>query len=78
VAPDAVAKKSESERQAVVDDASAKKRNAEHQSTAEAKRSWWRRSAAWCGAAVAVVAVGLAVELTAVAHHNVSVCVVPT
>jgi hypothetical protein len=80
VASDVVAKKSESQRQAVVDDASAKKRNAEHQNAAETKRSWWRRSATWCGAmvTVAVVAVGLAVEFAAVAHHNVSVYVVPT
>lgn len=44
------------------------------------QRRWWRRSAAWCGAAgvVAVVAVGLAVELVAVADHDVNAYVVPT
>lgn len=44
------------------------------------QRRWWRRSAAWCGAAgvVALVAVGLAVELVAVADHDVNAYVVPT
>ncbi|GJN02119.1 hypothetical protein PR202_ga19441 [Eleusine coracana subsp. coracana] len=63
-------------------DANAEKRDAaEHQAAAETRRTravWWRRSAAWCGAAgvVTVVAVGVAVELAAVARHNVYV--VPT
>ncbi|OEL32981.1 hypothetical protein BAE44_0005996 [Dichanthelium oligosanthes] len=61
-----------------------KKSDADHEAAAETRRTvhrrWWRRGAAWCGAAgvVAVVAVGLAVEFAAVAHHNVNVYVVPT
>ncbi|CAN6249663.1 unnamed protein product [Urochloa humidicola] len=62
------------------------KRDAELEAAAEtgrravAQRRWWRRGAAWCGAAgvIAVVAVGVAVELAAVARHNVNVYVVPT
>ncbi|KAF8702398.1 hypothetical protein HU200_032773 [Digitaria exilis] len=48
--------------------------------TVQRQRWWWRRGAAWCGAAgvVALVAVGLTVELAAVAHQNVNVYVVPT
>ncbi|CAN6235872.1 unnamed protein product [Urochloa humidicola] len=67
-------------------DAAGKRRDAEHEAAAGtgrrtvAQRRWWRRGAAWCGAAgvVAVVAVGVAVELAAVAPHNVNVYVVPT
>ncbi|PUZ48357.1 hypothetical protein GQ55_7G239300 [Panicum hallii var. hallii] len=66
-------------------DAAGKKRDAGSEAAAETRRRtvqrrWWRRGAAWCGAAgvVAVVAVGLSVELAAVAHDNVSVYVVPT
>ncbi|RCV34866.1 LOW QUALITY PROTEIN: hypothetical protein SETIT_7G192500v2 [Setaria italica] len=63
-----------------------KKRDADLEALAETgrrtvvQRRWWRRGAAWCGAAgvVALVAVGVAVELAAVAHHNVNVYVVPT
>ncbi|CAL5026055.1 unnamed protein product [Urochloa decumbens] len=57
------------------------KRDAELEAAAEARRRtvaqrrWWRRGAA---GVVAVVAVGVAVELTGVAHHNVNVYVVPT
>ncbi|CAN6229140.1 unnamed protein product [Urochloa humidicola] len=62
------------------------KRDAELEAAAEtgrrtvAQRRWWRSGAAWCGAAgvIAVVAVGVAVELAAVARHNVNVYVVPT
>ncbi|KAF8687992.1 hypothetical protein HU200_042477 [Digitaria exilis] len=48
--------------------------------TVQRQRWWWRRGAAWCGAAgvVALVAVGLTLELAAVAHQNVNVYVVPT
>lgn len=66
-------------------DAIAKRRDADREAAVETRgrtvrRRWWRHSAAWCGAAgvVAVVAVGLAVELATVAHHNVNVYVVPT
>ncbi|RLM73498.1 uncharacterized protein C2845_PM15G17120 [Panicum miliaceum] len=61
-------------------DAAGKKRDAAAETRRTVQRRWWRRAAAWCGAAgvVAVVAVGLAVELDAVAHHNVNVFVVPT
>ncbi|KAG2567884.1 uncharacterized protein LOC120683516 [Panicum virgatum] len=62
-------------------DAAGKKREAaEEMRRRTVQRRWWRRGAAWCGAAgvVAVVAVGLAVELAAEAHHNVNVYVVPT
>ena len=62
-------------------DAAGKKREAAAEMRRRTvQRRWWRRGAAWCGAAgvVAVVAVGLAVELAAEAHHNVNVYVVPT
>ncbi|CAN6240422.1 unnamed protein product [Urochloa humidicola] len=67
-------------------DAVGQERDAELEAAAEtgrrtfAQRRWWRRGAAWCGAAgvVAVVAVGVAVELAAVAPQNVNVYVVPT
>ncbi|KAK3141850.1 hypothetical protein QOZ80_4BG0339060 [Eleusine coracana subsp. coracana] len=87
-APDAVAEKKREAvavplpcEEAVVDVNAEKRDAAEHQAAAETKRTsavWWRRSAAWCGAAgvVAVVAVVVAVELAAVARHNVYV--VPT
>ncbi|XP_062184000.1 uncharacterized protein LOC133887967 [Phragmites australis] len=87
---DAIAKNRDAEggtmgtREEVTSDAIAKNRDAENEAAAETRRSnvqrRWRRSAAWCGIAgvVAVVAVGLAVELAAVAHHNVNVYVVPT
>lgn len=67
--------------------AAAKKRDADREAAAETgkrtvvqRRRWWGRGAAWCGAAgvVALVAVGVAVELAAVADHNVNVYVVPT
>ncbi|WVZ86664.1 hypothetical protein U9M48_033414 [Paspalum notatum var. saurae] len=79
----AVAKKREAmgTREEVMRDAIAKKREA----VAETRRRtwqprWWMQSAAWCGAAgvAIVVAIGLAVEFAAVAHHNVNVHVVPT
>lgn len=64
-------------------DAIAKKRDTDREAAAETgkravQRRWWRQSAAaWCGAAcvVAVVAVGLAVELAAVANQNINVYV---
>jgi len=62
-------------------DAAGKKREAAAEMRRRTvQRRRWRRGAAWCGAAgvVAVVAVGLAVELAAEAHHNVNVYVVPT
>lgn len=87
-ATDTVAKKREAmgTREEVTLDAIAKERDTDREATAETgrtavQRRWWRQSAsAWCGAAcvAAVVAVGLAVELAAVAHHNVNVYVVPT
>jgi len=87
-ATDTVAKKREAmgAREEVTLDAIAKERDTDREAVAETEkravqRRWWRQSAAaWCGAAcvVAVVAVGLAVELVAVAHHNVNVYVVPT
>ncbi|XP_066343529.1 uncharacterized protein [Miscanthus floridulus] len=87
-ATDTVAKKREAMgiREEVTLDAIAKERDTDREAAAETgkravQRRWWRQSAAaWCGAAcvVAVVAVGLAVELVAVDHRNVNVYVVPT
>ncbi|XP_066349076.1 uncharacterized protein [Miscanthus floridulus] len=88
LATDSVAKKREAmgTREERTLDVIAKKRDTDREAAAETgkravQRRWWRQSAAaWCGAAcvLAVVAVGLAVELAAVAHRNVNVYVVPT
>ena len=63
-----------------------KKRDIDHEAAVETgsravQRRWWRHNAAACrcsaAGVVVVVAVGLALELAAVAHHNVNVCVGP-
>ncbi|KAJ1272185.1 hypothetical protein BS78_06G183500 [Paspalum vaginatum] len=85
-ASDAITKKREAmgTREEVTPDAIAKKRDADGDAAAKTRRTtqrrWWMRSAAWCGAAgvVTVFAIGLAVGFAAVAHHNVTVYVVPT
>jgi hypothetical protein len=67
-------------------DAVAKKGDIDHEAAVETgsrvvQRRWWRHNAAACrcsaAGVVVVVAVGLALELAAVAHHNVNVCVGP-
>ncbi|KAL6652265.1 hypothetical protein ACP70R_011190 [Stipagrostis hirtigluma subsp. patula] len=82
---DGIAKKREGDgtREDLTSDDIAKEREAAAAETTRKRtvqRRWWRRGAAWCGAAgvVAAVAVvvGMAMELAAVAHHNVYV--VPT